>query len=114
MRRLIAIVLLMLLPVQALWAAAEPYCQHEHDAAAHHVGHHAHEHHDQDGSDKDPSMASSLADHDHHCCASLSLLPCGLSVPGTLPAADFVAPPLATYAQVQVSRIERPQWPSPR
>ncbi|MGH6648773.1 DUF2946 family protein [Aquabacterium sp.] len=111
MRRWIALFLLMLLPLQAIWAAAEPYCQHEHGAAAHHVGHHVHDHHDDDGA-KDPAKGSPWQDHDHHCCASLSLLPSSLPMMGALPPADLVASPLAIYARGLASRIERPQWPS--
>lgn len=110
MRRLIAIFLLLLLPIQAIWAAAEPYCQHEHGVAAHHLGHHEHEHHD-DGQDSS-KKASPMADHDHHCCASLSLLPpSSLTMPGALPSAQLVASPLVRYADARASRIERPQWP---
>jgi hypothetical protein len=115
MRRWIAILLLMLLPVQAIWAAAEPYCQHEHGVAAHHLGHHEHEHHGDDHGDGQDSSkkASPMADHDHHCCASLSLLPpSSLAMPGTLSSAKLVAAPLARYADARASRIERPQWPS--
>lgn len=44
MRRLVALFLLVLLPLQAVWAAAAPYCQHEGDVAASHIGHHQPEH----------------------------------------------------------------------
>ncbi len=44
MRRFVALLLLVLLPLQAVWAAAAPYCQHEGDAASHHIGHHQPEH----------------------------------------------------------------------
>src|SRR3989344_5090250 len=38
MRRFVALLLLVLLPLQAVWAAAAPYCQHEGGAAGHHDG----------------------------------------------------------------------------
>lgn len=44
MRRLVALFLLVLLPLQAVWAAAAPYCQHEGDVASRHIGHHQPEH----------------------------------------------------------------------
>ena len=44
MRRLVALFLLVLLPLQAVWAAAAPYCQHEGDVASRHIGHHEPEH----------------------------------------------------------------------
>lgn len=108
--------LLMLLPLQAIWAAAEPYCGHEHGKAAHHVGHHLHEHHDDGashGGDGDGgSKASSMVDHDHHCCASLSLLPSVWAMPAVLPSSDLATTTQLRYAQVPISHIDRPQWPS--
>jgi hypothetical protein len=44
MRRLFAIFLLVLLPLQLSWAAVGVYCQHETGAAAKHLGHHDHQH----------------------------------------------------------------------
>ncbi|TXI92105.1 MAG: hypothetical protein E6Q34_06735 [Burkholderiaceae bacterium] len=44
MRRWIAIFFLVLFPLQAVWAAAAPYCQHEKGPDAQHFGHHAHQH----------------------------------------------------------------------
>ena len=42
-RRLLAIVLLALLPLQFSWAAVAPYCGHEMDSVGH-FGHHEHHH----------------------------------------------------------------------
>jgi hypothetical protein len=119
MRRWIAMFLLALLPFQALWAAVEPYCLHERaPSAAHHLGHHEHSHHaevkaDQAGhsADADLSQADAMADHDHHCCGTASLLPASLPWPGTMPPHDAVASPLAAYASVDATRIDRPNWP---
>jgi hypothetical protein len=45
MRRWIALVLLLLLPLQGAWAAAAAYCSHEaQPAASAHLGHHEHAH----------------------------------------------------------------------
>ncbi len=44
MRKLLAILLIMLLSLQASWAAAASYCRHEQDAPARHFGHHEHQH----------------------------------------------------------------------
>ena len=44
MRRLLAIVLLVLLPLQFSWAGVAPYCGHEEQAGANHFGHHEHQH----------------------------------------------------------------------
>ncbi|ATE62078.1 hypothetical protein [Thauera sinica] len=67
MRRLAALFLLVLLPLQALWAAAAPYCQHERAPATVHFGHHAHEH-EASGSGT-PAMPLPGGDHgDCHAC----------------------------------------------
>lgn len=117
MRRLIAIFLLLLLPLQAVWAAVEPYCLHESaQGQSHHFGHHEHEHHADaddahpDGGAKDTGEASAMLDHDHHCCSGVSLLSGGVPLPGPLPQADGVASPLASYVSFDATRIERPNW----
>jgi hypothetical protein len=117
MRRLIAIFLLLLLPLQAVWAAVEPYCLHEsgqHQSS--HLGHHEHERHaDADGVQGDGDTtgngkASAMFDHDHSCCSCVSLLPAVVQLPGSLPQADGVASPLASYASFDATCIERPNW----
>lgn len=113
MRRLIAIFLLVLLPLQAVWAAVTPYCPHDRqpDSQQHaplHLGHHEHQH--QGGGEQTSNPATAMGDHDHHCCASVSLLPASLSLPGPLPQAELVATLLASYASFDATRIERPNW----
>ena len=44
MRKVLAILLISLLSLQASWAAAASYCRHEQGAAARHFGHHEHQH----------------------------------------------------------------------
>ncbi len=119
MRRLIAIFLLVLLPLQAVWAAVEPYCLHESNQGdTHHLGHHEHQHHaeaaegvHQHSDDQADSPASAMLDHDHHCCSAVSLLPtAALSLPGPLPLAELAASPLAGYTSFDATRIERPNW----
>lgn len=44
MRRWLTVLLLVLLPLQSVWAAAGIYCQHESGADANHFGHHDHQH----------------------------------------------------------------------
>jgi hypothetical protein len=114
-RRLITIVLLVLLPLQAIWAASAPYCQHEHGQAAKHLGHHAHEHHQDDAQasqhDGHGGKATAFFDHDHHCAASLTLLPSLIELPTALPSASLVATPLARYRSFDASGIDRPNWP---
>ena len=43
MRRWFSILLLVLLPVQLVWAGVAPYCQHEESVTAQHFGHHQHD-----------------------------------------------------------------------
>lgn len=44
MRRWLAILFLVLLPVQATWATAASYCRHGGDETTQHFGHHEHQH----------------------------------------------------------------------
>lgn len=68
MRRWFAVLLLMFLPLQAIWAAAAPYCAHEEDPATMHVGHHTHEHRDAQQSDDDESDELAGSHADCHVC----------------------------------------------
>lgn len=121
MRRLLAIFLLILLPLQAAWVAAAPYCGHEPSAAVEHIGHHQHEHEAHDSSDVAPAIADSgvpqdmlagWVDLDCHSCHgfgnAMVLEPGNLGVAPGQPrypqgiALQSLQPPL--------SRPERPQW----
>ncbi len=119
MHRVIAIFLLLLLPLQAVWAAMEPYYQHESSQSdAYHLGqHHEHRHPDvahgehPDVGAQEANKVSAAIDHDHHCCASVSLLPAAVSLPGPLSQAELVvASPLANYSSFDATRIDRPNW----
>lgn len=44
LNRIFFILLMLILPLQTVWAAASAYCQHEQGTAAQHFGHHAHQH----------------------------------------------------------------------
>lgn len=118
MRRWIALLLLVLLPLQAVWAAAAPYCQHEGDPAPQHIGHHQPEHgphapHADPAPDEtgDASPGSD-AHSDCHVCHGGTVLPhvvetvqwaAGPSLPDPEPARGQPAPPS--------ERPERPKWP---
>lgn len=56
MPRLVLMFVLLLLPLQASWAAISAYCGHEKGIASKHVGHHQHKH---EASSSEPSSDSS-------------------------------------------------------
>lgn len=118
MRHLFAIFLLILLPLQAIWVAAAPYCGHEPSTAAEHVGHHAHEHDsaqavpDIEAPEADARMPVSVVDLDCHTChgfgSAMLLEPGAMGVAPSQPgypqgiALQSLQPPLP--------RPERPRW----
>jgi len=120
MRRFIAIFLLVLLPLQTVWAAVAPYCLHEAEQKqSQHLGHHQHEQHadaagvEQGDSAKEQGemgTASAMTDHDHHCCAGVSLLSAKVQLFGPRSQPEEVPSLLATYASYDANRIERPDW----
>ncbi|MEJ5896370.1 hypothetical protein WIT60_05885 [Aquabacterium sp. G14] len=118
MRRWFAIFLLVLMPLQAVWSAAVPYCQHESaPSQSRHLGHHQHhDHADVDGAQShehgksDTGKGIADLDHDHHCWSFASMLPDaqGLSVPP--PQAQSATSPLAAYTSFDAHHIDRPNW----
>jgi hypothetical protein len=119
MRRWLALLLLVLLPLQSSWAVVAGYCGHETGVAAKHVGHHdkaAHGHGDglADGSGESrndgPSTPSAGADCGHCHGAGVGML----DVPAALePVAPCSAPPGAGHAcraSHPPAQPERPQW----
>jgi hypothetical protein len=119
LRRILAIVLLAMLPFQFSWAAVASYCEHEAQDAGH-FGHHQHEHRaDADPSaeavaatdpqaDKAPGAVDLDCGHCHGQCSVMPTLTAKLS--GTL----STAPPNASTNEAggahAPSRPERPQW----
>lgn len=78
MRRLLAALILCLLPMQWSFAALAQYCAHEKSPAAQqHLGHHDHEHKGSSG-DKAPDESEGLNDIDcptcHHLCGNTMLV----------------------------------------
>ena len=123
MRRLVAILLLMLLSLQSIWVAAAPYCQHEETTGLGHVGHHTHEHHghadDTDhtsapAQDSSPGLPSALDHADCHVFHAGTSPLSELSFTFHLrPAADQLGlEPLAALPSPLPHRPERPKWPS--
>lgn len=110
MRRWLTVLLFVFMPLQAIWAAAAPYCGHEESPAAMHVGHHEHEH--QDSPTDLDEVPVALGDHtDCHVCHGA-----GAVVPETLGVLTQVVPqgPAPTSAKSlptpPVSFPERPNW----
>jgi mono/diheme cytochrome c family protein len=110
MRRWLAILLLVFLPLQSLWAAAAPYCAHEETPKSMHLGHHAHEHQETQP-EPDSSDGLGAAHTDCHVChgaggalpgPSLATVQVGHFGPLTAWDTALPAPP--------VSLPERPNW----
>lgn len=115
MRRLLLVFLLVFMPLQSIWAAASPYCEHESAPQASHFGHHVHEHHGDEGADHSaPGVSpSTLADMDCHAChgtggglahsASAQAIVVAVAHPPGQAAPAWPPAPL--------TRPERPNWP---
>jgi hypothetical protein len=112
-RRLVVLMLLLVLPLQFVWAAAAPYCAHEAaSAAGKHPGHHQHVHQGSDDAAKagDDGAGSGL---NHSDCAG-----CHAGAAATLPrpAVEWAAaprdvprePPSPRYRSHTPSGPERP------
>ena len=117
MRRLLAIVLLVLLPLQFSWAAVSAYCAHEADAQSGHLGHHAHPSHAlaSDGADDSDTGATPVqpgSGHDcSHCHGGLVALPgLGDTLPAFAGAEAPTAPALCGTRSLAPTPPERPQW----
>ena len=116
MRRLIAIFLLLIVPLQLGYAAAAAYCQHKTGSAAGHFGHHAHEHRAQVGADQDNGKGKLSLQLDQDCGL------CHLQMPQLLPQHTTVTPtsvetslyraPVIAYSSADRRRLERPNWTS--
>jgi hypothetical protein len=68
MRRLFAIFLLVLLPLQLSWASVSIYCQHETGGQAKHFGHHDHQHQAGDNQGDADTKLSGGVDNDCSTC----------------------------------------------
>lgn len=110
MRRWFAILLLVLLPLQALWAAAAPYCAHEENPTSMHVGHHTHEHQDAQGdSGSSEGLAGNHADC-QVCHGGAGALPPALMAPAPTELEAHPAPGVAMLPAPPFFRLDRPNW----
>jgi hypothetical protein len=119
MRRWLAVLLMVLLPLQLSWAVAASYCSHETGAAADHFGHHDHAGHSHVSQDADPDhpadadgTSSELSDidcgHCHGYCAGVLEVLCDfVARADASPPPAWVAAPGAEHVPAQP---ERPQW----
>lgn len=131
MRKLLAILLISLLSLQASWAVAASYCAHEQGAAARHFGHHEHRHalHALHAAAPDgAASAGMMADPDTAAVAGLAGVDLDCSVCHAhalsgMPSVPFIAamgppprPGIATVTShllsVLLPRPERPNWPA--
>lgn len=121
MRHCIAVLLLVLLPLQFSWAAVADYCEHASSSVTDHPGHHDHSGHahgakaggsDAQAASEDGSSAPLDLDCGHchgHCAAVLDVLE------GLQPAAPRgAAPTLGELhcAEHTPAQPDRPQWAS--
>ena len=115
MRRLVAILLILLLPVQAAWALAGTVCTPQTLATS--GGHDHHAHHADDAPLEQTAAAeqSPCQDGADHCanCHGGCCAPLGLRLSATLTKHDSIAPSLAFRAAASpaLARPERPKWP---
>ena len=108
MPRLLLVFLLLLLPLQAVWSAALPYCQHESGSQSRHLGHHAHRQH---ASDNATQALAALNDADCLAHQAPHALPPEQqhSAPPRL-CAERSAEPLLHLPSPPQPRPERPNW----
>lgn len=110
-----AIVLLVLLPLQLSWAAVAGYCQHESGVTANHTGHHSHDH--QTADPHEPAKDGVSSAGGQHDCATchLGCFAAMASDLTTLAAATDRGYPSVHDINPSLSladRPERPQWPA--
>ena len=117
-KKLLLLLLLAVLPIQASWAMAAVYCQHEASKASHY-GHHGHEHQaqpDDDGDgDGDGAGAGKSKPSQHGDCevchhALQASVPAGEAVLAPTPAAAYAAPGALHYHSFIADGPPRPNW----
>lgn len=118
MRSWVLGLLLVLLPLQFVWASVASYCQHEADVVVDHIGHHEHQHVASDSNDtQDSEPATSetglgAVDNDCGYCHLSCAQPLTASVASW---SDFTVHKLVSNASVRYATrepegLERPNW----
>lgn len=113
LKRLFFILLMLVLPLQATWAAAGTYCSHEQGSAAQHFGHHAHQHQAPDKNDSGAGSSTTF----HADCASCHLGSAGaaaslLAVSSSIPAPPAISLEISFLPSIFLEGPERPKWAS--
>ena len=111
-RRALLILLILMLPIQASWAVAVGFCQHEQGVAAGHFGHHDHQHDDASGVDESGKFSSQVdRDCGYHHQASPHWLTSLPQVPGVFSSTQNLNPVSPLYfSEATLARPERPNW----
>ena len=115
MRRLIAVFILALLPLQFSWSAVASYCMHERATAqTQHVGHHEHEHEAKsvvDPADKNGQNADQV-DSDCWVChgVGIGVFNVPYAKQGVSHVSRLGAQPNERLACVTPNPPDRPQW----
>lgn len=116
MRRWLAILMLVLLPLQSSWAAAAAYCGYEADQDAQHLGHHEHQcaghaSAGQGGETTDQGESSGFdfdCGHCHCTCAGMPALHGAMA--SLTPASHAITLIDGVVRTLPQSPPERPQW----
>ncbi len=109
MRKLVAILLLSLIPLQVSWSAVASYCQHEQGASARHFGHHEHQHE----AHKAAQSGGVLADTDCSLCQAgfLTALMIEPALSVATPTVTGISEPVdSSHASAPIELPDRPNW----
>jgi hypothetical protein len=108
MMRFLALLLLVLLPLNAAFAAAAGYCQHQKESTqAAHFGHHTHQH--DSSADKAGNSGAQIDPDCGFCHLSFSSFVPALSpMLGDNSPPQLVVPPVAEFRSATVDPFDRP------
>lgn len=113
-RRFFFVLLVLILPLQAVWAAVSVYCLHEQGVATQHFGHHDHRHQAQAGSADGKDGTGKSAPQPHldcgFCYLNCPAAPSASSVATVTPGAFVAVDPPCAFLSVFPEGPERPKW----
>ena len=113
MKRLLLVFVLLVIPLQASWAAVAAYCKHENGVAAMLVGHHFHKHQGTAGdAGGDPTRGVDGIDGDCGFCflGTLNFVQSAFSLPQIDLASNLHETPLRFHPSFIPKGLERPNW----